>query len=82
MAASPLALPPLACGGLTERWPKGPAGRGSSLLATLTRLWMLALYSSIFPQQEENRGATVRAPKLLLAWAAAKAAWTGMRFDF
>ena len=48
MAAAPLAPPPLACSGSTERRPKGAVGHGSSLLATPTRLRMLALHSSSF----------------------------------
>ena len=48
MAASPPARPPLACGSSVERRPEGPAGRGSSLLATATRLRMVALHSSSF----------------------------------
>ena len=48
MAAAPPILPPLACGGSTEHRPEGPAGRGSSLLATATRLRMVALHSSSF----------------------------------
>ena len=48
MAADPPVLPPLTCGGSTERRPEGPAGRGSSLLATATRLQMVALHSSSF----------------------------------
>ena len=82
MAAAPPVLPPLACGGSTERRPEGPAGRGSSLLAMPTRLRMVALHSSSFLQQEESRGGTARAPKLLLAWVVAKAEWTVARFDF
>ena len=48
MAAAPPVLPAPACGGLVERRPKGPAGRGSSLLAIATRLRMVALHSSSF----------------------------------
>ena len=48
MAAAPPAPPPPACSGSMERRPKGPAGRGSSLLATPTRLRIVALHSSSF----------------------------------
>ena len=48
MAAAPPAPPPLACGGSMERWPEGPVGRGSSLLAAPTRLRIVALHSSSF----------------------------------
>ena len=48
MTATPPVLPVLACGGSVERRPEGPAGRGSSLLATVTRLRMVALHSSSF----------------------------------
>ena len=48
MAATPPVLPAPACGGSVERRPEGPAGRGSSLLATATRLRMVALHSSSF----------------------------------
>ena len=48
MAATHPALPPRACGGSMERRPEGPAGRGSSWLATPTRLRMVALHSSSF----------------------------------
>ena len=48
MAAALSALPLLACSGSMERRPEGPAGRGSSLLATVTRLRMVALHSSSF----------------------------------
>ena len=48
MAAAPLILPPLACGGLMERQPEGPVGRGSSLLATPMRFRIVALHSSSF----------------------------------
>ena len=74
MAAAPPVLPAPACGGSVERRPEVPAGRGSSLLATATRQASL--------QQEGSRGAAARAPKLLLAWAAATAAWIAARFDF
>ena len=46
-AATPV-LPVLACGGSVERRPEGPASHGSSLLATATRLRMVALHSSSF----------------------------------
>ena len=83
MAAAPPILPPLACGGSTERRPKGHAGRGSSLLATPTRLRMVALHSSSFSVTGgKSRSNCARAPKLLLAWVAVKAAWTVMRSDF
>ena len=82
MAAAPLVLPPLACVGSTERRPEGPAGRGSSLLATpMSSGWWLSTRRA-FPQQEGSRGATARAPKLLLAWVAVKAVWTVTRSDF
>ena len=48
MAAAPPVLPAPAWGGSVERRPEGPAGRASSLLATATRLRMVALHSSSF----------------------------------
>ena len=48
MAAAPPVLPAPAWGGSVERRPEGPAGRGSSLLETVTRLRMVALHSSSF----------------------------------
>ena len=45
-----------------------------------SRWWLSTSRAS--PQQEESRGATARATKLLLAWVAAKAAWTVTRSDF
>ena len=48
VTAAPPVFPALACGGSVERRPEGPAGRWSSLLATATRLRMVALHSSSF----------------------------------
>ena len=48
MTAAPPVLPALACGGSVGRRPEGPAGHGSSLLATATRLRKVALHSSSF----------------------------------
>ena len=48
MVAASLVLPPPACTGSTECRHEGPADRGSSLLAKLMRLRMVALHSSSF----------------------------------
>ena len=62
MAAAPPVLPLLACGGSTEHRPKGPAGRGSSLLVMPTRLRMVALHSSSFSAAgEKSRSSCARA---------------------
>ena len=82
MAAAPPVLPAPACGGSVERRPEGPAGRGSSLLATATRLRMVALHSSRFSAAGGKSRSSLRAPKLPLAWAVAIAAWIAARFDF
>ena len=76
MTTAPPVLPALACGGSVERRPEGPAESGSSLLSKLTRLRMVA------PQRARSREAIVCAPTLLLAWVAAKDAWTVTRSDF
>src|SRR3954470_23447517 len=49
MVAAPPAFLPLVRGTPSERRPGGSAGLGSSLLATATRLRMVALHSSSFP---------------------------------
>ena len=49
VVAAPLAFPPLVRGTPSERRPGGPTGLGSSLLATATRLRIVALHSSSFP---------------------------------
>ena len=49
MVAALPAFPPLVCGTPSERRPEGPTGPGSSLLATATRLQIVALHSSSFP---------------------------------
>ena len=49
MVAAPPAFPPLVRGTPSERRPGGLTGLGSSLLATATRLRIVALHSSSFP---------------------------------
>src|SRR3954470_20658548 len=49
MVAAPPALLPLVRGTPSERRPGGSTGLGLSLLATTTRLQMVALHSSSFP---------------------------------
>ena len=62
MVAAPPDLPAPACGGSVERRPEGPAGRGSSLLATATRLWVVALHSSSFSAEGgKSRSSCTRA---------------------
>ena len=49
MVAAPPAFLPLVRGTPSERRPRGSTGLGSSLLATATRLRIVALHSSSFP---------------------------------
>ena len=49
VVAAPPAFPPLVHKTPSEHRPRGPSGLGSSLLATATRLQIVALHSSSFP---------------------------------
>ena len=82
MTVAPPVLPALTCGGSVERRAEGPAGRGSSLLATATRLRMVALHSSSFSAAGGKSRSSCARAKGSAGVVAATAVWTMARFDF
>ena len=82
MAVTPPVPPAPACGGSVEHRPEGPAGRGSSLLATATRLRMVALHSSSFSAAGGKSRSSCARVKASAGVGAATAAWIATCFDF